>query len=144
MNHKSTNCDKIEEMMVGRILIADDIATNRIILKARLRAAAYQTQQVATGSEALQQVRISAPDAILVAQDIDDGSGIDLCRRLRATLGLTRTPIILMSSDETLDTRLAALNAGIDCNYGSFARRYDVAGPDSQFTAQKCRRARIR
>jgi len=101
-------------MMAGRILIADDMATNRIILKARLNAAAYQTQQVSSGAEAIQQVRSSPPDVILVAQNLPDIDGIALCQRLRASLAALRTPIILMTSDRSRDTRLAALKAGAD------------------------------
>lgn len=43
--------------MCGRILVVDDVATNRIMLKARLTAACYQVFQAATGQAAIDAAR---------------------------------------------------------------------------------------
>ena len=48
------------QAMAGTILIVDDIATNRIVLKVKLADACYETLQCATGQEALRLARATS------------------------------------------------------------------------------------
>ena len=52
--------------MTGKILIVDDVATNRIVLKVKLAAARYQTLQAGSGAEALRVIANETPDLILL------------------------------------------------------------------------------
>lgn len=52
--------------MQRRILVADDAATDRILLKARLTAAHYDVALVSCGPEALARARAHPPDLILL------------------------------------------------------------------------------
>lgn len=100
--------------MAGRILIADDAMTNRIILKARLGAAAFETLQAATGPEALIAAQRHIPDLILLAGTLSDDGGADLCRRLQAQAETARIPIILLAEDRGRAARVGAFEAGAD------------------------------
>ena len=52
--------------MAGKILIVDDVATNRIVLKVKLSGARYETVQAGTGQEALRLVTLELPDLVLL------------------------------------------------------------------------------
>ena len=43
--------------MTGRILIADGVPTNRIVLRVKLTSAFYDVQQASSGAEALALIR---------------------------------------------------------------------------------------
>jgi two-component system cell cycle response regulator len=101
-------------MMAGRILIVDDVATNRIILKARLATAAYDISQCSTGAEALEMLRAAPPDMVLLGDTVRDIDVFALCREIRALPQVAGIPVLLISSTNDRLTRIAALEVGID------------------------------
>jgi len=85
--------------MTGRILIADDDATHRIILKARLSEAAYDVS-LARDAAALMDLSLSAaPDVVLLASDFDGQDALALVRRLRTSPGTAAAPVVLLAED---------------------------------------------
>lgn len=100
--------------MDGRILIVDDMVTNRIVLKVKLAAACYETMQASTGAEALKLARAERPGAILLDMTLPDISGIDLCRALRQDPRTRQVPIIALTASVDADLRIAMLKAGAD------------------------------
>ena len=104
--------------MAGTILIVDDIATNRIVLKVKLADACYETLQCATGQEALRLARAASPDLILLDQMMPDLDGIEVCRRLRANPNTCDIPVVMVTAQDTTEARLAALHAGADEFFG--------------------------
>ena len=65
--------------MPGKVLIIDDIATNRITFKVRLAAACYQVAQAATAAEGLTLARQMPPDLILCPANLPDMDAAGLC-----------------------------------------------------------------
>lgn len=100
--------------MSGKILIVDDLVTNRIILKVKLTAACHEVLQAATGEEALRLARAERPRLILLDMVLPDISGIEVCRRLRADPATRDTPVIVISASVQRESRLQALAAGAD------------------------------
>ena len=100
--------------MTGRILIVDDVATNRIVLKVKLEAVFYQALMAATGAQALQISRAERPDLILLDLLLPDMSGSDVLAQLRADPLTATIPVIVLSSSHDSEARLAALAAGAD------------------------------
>ena len=100
--------------MAGRILIVDDVATNRIVLKVKLADARYETAMAATGAACLQQVRETAPDLILLDHALPDMDGLAVLARLRADPATRDIAVILTIANPDGDARLAALRAGAD------------------------------
>ena len=98
--------------MAGKILIVDDVATNRIVLKVKLSGARYDTVQAATGAEALQLIARETPDLVLLDVQLPDMNGIEICRRIKADPMTRLVPVIMISSAADSATRLAALRAG--------------------------------
>jgi len=100
--------------MAGRILIADDVMTNRIILKARLGAAAFITLQATSPAEVLSIAQSEIPDLILLSDTLCENDSLELCTQLRAMPQTNDIPLVVMSHDQSRDMRLRALAAGVD------------------------------
>lgn len=100
--------------MTGRILIANDVATNRIILKAWLGAAAYDVQQASSGDQVIAAAQAGGVDLVLLADNLRDTDGPELCRRLKADPACATIPVILLSEIRNRDARIRALEAGAD------------------------------
>lgn len=100
--------------MGRKILIADDVATNRIVLKVKLGAAFYETSQAASGSETIAHARANRPDLILLDVEMPDMSGIDVCRALKADPATRDIPVVMVTAFRDMDRKMAALGAGAD------------------------------
>jgi two-component system cell cycle response regulator len=100
--------------MTGRILIVDDVATNRIVLKVKLEAVFYTALLAASGAEALSIAQRECPDLILLDLMLPDMSGTEVLARLRDDPLTATIPVIILSSTLDPGSRLAALRAGAD------------------------------
>jgi two-component system, sensor histidine kinase and response regulator len=98
-----------------KILIADDDATTRVLLRGVLEKWGYAVFEAASGPEAWE--HFQSPDAALLA--IIDWmmpgiSGPELCRRLKGA-GRTRIPyVILLTSRADLEDLIQGLDSGAD------------------------------
>ena len=100
--------------MPGQILVVDDQLLCRMILRAELGSACYDTILASTASEGLALAYEHLPDLILLDYNLPDGDGIDVCAKLRANPTTRNIPIILVSADQSRDARLRALERGAD------------------------------
>ena len=100
--------------MSGRILIADDLVTSRLVLRVKLASARYEVLQADTADEAYEMARRASPDLILIDDRLDGGRGLDLCRRLKRETATQDLPVIVLSPGGDGARRLAALHAGAD------------------------------
>ena len=100
--------------MTGKILIVDDVATNRIVLKVKLASAYYETVQAASGAEALRIARDERPDLILLDVELPDVSGIEICATLKADPATRDIPVVMITAFHDADRRIAALRAGAE------------------------------
>lgn len=98
--------------MLGKILIVDQIATNRIALRAKLGAAQFDVSQACTIEEAIHQAAQHKPDLILSDVTMPDGTAAELVARLDRRFGDRRAPVMVLSSHIENTTRLALLSAG--------------------------------
>ncbi|MFM9448972.1 SpoIIE family protein phosphatase [Streptomyces acidiscabies] len=83
--------------------MVDDVAASRYAMGAVLRRAGHRVVDAATGHDALREVsvrlRAGTPfDVALVDVGLPDMSGFELCRRLKATPGTERLPIVHFSA----------------------------------------------
>ena len=100
--------------MGERILIVDDVATNRIVLKVKLRSACYEVLQARSGHEALRMARHAAPDLILLDVMMPYLDGLSVCARLKRDPATRDIPIILITSRLDHASKLEGLNSGAD------------------------------
>ena len=100
--------------MPGRILIVDDVATNRIVMKVKLSAARYE---VVAACDAREGIRVAAEggiDLIVMDMMMPGMSGAEACRRLRGDPATASIPIILITAMDDPEARVEALDAGAD------------------------------
>ncbi len=100
--------------MGGKILIADDVATNRIVLKVKLAAAFYETCQASSGMETIAKARADRPDLILLDVELPDLSGIAVCRQLKADPRTRDIPVVMVTAFRDMARKMEALEAGAD------------------------------
>ncbi|MCX7286658.1 MAG: diguanylate cyclase [Rhodobacterales bacterium] len=100
--------------MSGRILIVDDVATNRIVYRARLAAAFYEPVTASDGASCLAMAADLRPDLILLDLNLPDIPGHEVLRRLRAGARTRDIPVIVLTAASESDVRLAAFSAGAD------------------------------
>lgn len=104
--------------MEGRILIADGMPTQRIILKARVAETGFAVEQSNTLGAALRACAAAVPDLVILSDALDHLGGPAALTRLRAVAGMENVPIIALTDDDTRAARLALLQAGADAVAG--------------------------
>ena len=97
--------------MSGKILIVDELATNRIVLKVKLSAAFYDVFQARSGVEALEMVEKHSPDLILASTELSDFDSTSFIRAIRNCDTHGDIPVILILSQDTPEARIKALQA---------------------------------
>ena len=97
-----------------RILIVDDNPANLEILETRLVRQGYEVITARDGDEALVAARERTPDLILLDVMMPGKDGIQVCRELKAEVGLPFMPIILVTAKADPDDIVAGLDAGGD------------------------------
>jgi two-component system, cell cycle response regulator len=100
--------------MSGKILIVDDLAINRIILKVKLAAAFHESLQAGDGQSALEIARTERPKLILLDMMLPDMTGAEVCRQLRADPRTRHIPVVIITASTDRDRRLGGLAAGAD------------------------------
>lgn len=100
--------------MSGKILIVDDVATNRIVYKVKLGAACYAPILASDGKSCLALARSERPDLILLDMVLPDMDGAEVLRRLRSDPETSSIPVVVFSAELGSHARLEALAAGAD------------------------------
>jgi len=98
----------------GRILVADDNATNRHLYRELLESAGYEVVAATDGVEALTLFAEQKPDLLLVDVRMPGVSGDEICRRLKSAPDAAYLPVILVTAYEERESRRRALDAGAD------------------------------
>lgn len=100
--------------MVGKILIVDGVATNRIVFKVALEEAFYKPVLAADGESCLHLAREAGPDLIMLDLSLPDQSGVSLIKQLRADPATREIPVLAFAARSETDARLKAFQAGAD------------------------------
>ena len=98
-------------MTSAKILIVDDAQQVRRVLRTALSAEGYTIFEAATGEEALESIRSSTPDAILLDVNMPGIGGLETCREIRRTLDV---PILMLTVRNAERDKVLALDAGAD------------------------------
>jgi two-component system, OmpR family, KDP operon response regulator KdpE len=98
-------------MTSAKILIVDDAQQVRRVLRAALSSAGYTIYEAGTGEEALESIRTSAPDVILLDVNMPGMGGLEACREIRRSLDV---PIVMLTVRNAERDKVLALDAGAD------------------------------
>ena len=94
-----------------RLLLIDDEAQMRRLLRASLPPHGYTLSEACTGREGIADAGMNNPDIILLDLGLPDGDGIDVAKQLRE---FCRAPIIVLSARNLERDKVAVLDAGAD------------------------------
>ena len=97
-----------------RILVVDDEADIRDVLRITLEAEGYEVYEAINGEDALTQVQKNSPQMILLDFKMPRMDGPEVCHILKKDILLQHLPIIMLTSKgETLD-KVHGIDAGAD------------------------------
>jgi signal transduction histidine kinase/ActR/RegA family two-component response regulator len=95
-----------------RILLVDDVEANRVMLAELLKPLGFETQDAAHGQDALDHVRASMPDLVLMDLAMPVMDGLEATRLLRLDPQTRQLPVIALSANASNAHRDEALEAG--------------------------------
>ena len=100
-----------------KVLVVDDYATMRRIIKNQLTQLGYtDVDEAATGEDALAKLREAHYGLVISDWNMDGMTGYDLLRKVRSDDKLKATPFIMITAEAKADHAIAAREAGAD-NY---------------------------
>ena len=98
-----------------RVLIAEDDAVVRLVLKKIIEAAGFEVIETADGEEALMVLASGAPPDLLLSDiHMPRMNGFDLIKSVRETLGITDMPVIMLTTESSNKSQELAFKLGAD------------------------------
>ncbi len=95
-----------------KVLVADDKATSRELVRTVLEKCGYEVFEAADGTEALQRAREVQPDLIILDLHMPGLGGIGVVRELRLDAQFASTPIMALTASAMHGDQERALSAG--------------------------------
>ena len=114
MNRTSKDIAHLAGASAPRILIVEDEADLALLLGYNLEAEGYVVESVGRGDEAELRLAESTPDLVILDWMLQRGSGIEICRRLRAREATRTLPIIMVTARGEEAERVRGLSVGAD------------------------------
>lgn len=96
------------------ILVADDEADMLQLVGSTLRREGFTVVTAATGETALKRVSEEHPDLAILDMMMPAGSGLEVCRTLRARPETAALPVIMLSACSAEVDRVVAFEIGVD------------------------------
>jgi two-component system phosphate regulon response regulator PhoB len=100
--------------MSERILVVDDEEDLLELVRVNLAQAGYIVDSARSGNEAIQKLRSSPPDLLVLDLMLPDLTGTEICRRIRADAGLADLPIVMLTAKSDEVDRIVGLELGAD------------------------------
>jgi two-component system chemotaxis sensor kinase CheA len=100
------------EAAAGRILVAEDSITSRMLLKGILESAGYDVTTAVDGIDALTTLRSGHFDLVVSDVEMPRLNGFDLTARIRADRTLAEMPVILVTALESREDRERGIEVG--------------------------------
>jgi OmpR family response regulator RpaB len=98
-------------MFKGKVLVADDEASIRQIVEARLKMAGFEVVTAGNGEEALERYYEVHPDLVVLDIMMPHMDGLQVCKQIRKR---DTTPIIMLTAKGDIADRINALEMGAD------------------------------
>ena len=118
--------------MSGLVLIVEDNARNRKLVRDVLGFAGFETIEACDGEAGLALARSRRPDAVLMDINLPGMTGIEVLQRLRADAATAAIPVLAVTAYAMKDDRARILAAGFD---GYIEKPVDVRALPAQVEA---------
>jgi len=104
-----------DSVKMSDILVVDDTPANLKLLTGMLKDRGYKTRVATNGTLALQSIRNTAPEIVLLDINMPDMNGFEVCEQLKADEATRDIPVIFISAlNETMDKVKAFGVGGVD------------------------------
>jgi EAL domain-containing protein (putative c-di-GMP-specific phosphodiesterase class I)/DNA-binding NarL/FixJ family response regulator len=100
--------------MSAKILIVDDIAVNRMMIKLALKEEGYTFIEAENGKEGIEKVLSESPDIVLMDAMMPVMDGFEATQQIRKIDQVQRTPILMITSLESKEDKIKALECGVN------------------------------
>ena len=97
-----------------RILVADDRATSRELVRTALERSGYDVSEAVDGRDALEQIRTNAPDLVILDLHMPVVDGYEVVREIRLDTRLRELRVVALTASAMEGDRQKALGAGFD------------------------------
>jgi diguanylate cyclase (GGDEF)-like protein len=97
---------------VARILVVDDDAASRLLVRATLRRAGLEVDEATDGVQALEQMQAALPDLVLMDVSMPGMDGFRACEELRRLPGGSRVPVVMMTGLDDVKSIERAFEVG--------------------------------
>jgi len=95
-----------------KVLIVEDEARLRELIERTLRGEGYEVESTGDGIEGFERALSGGHDVVVLDIMLPRMSGLEICMRLRRKE--VHTPILMLTARDTVDDRVAGLDAGAD------------------------------
>lgn len=95
-----------------RLLLVEDDISLATVVERGLREDGYAVDTAGTVLDAGHQLEVNEYDLVILDLGLPDGSGLDLCRSIRA--GGRGLPVLMLTARDGLSDKVAGLDAGAD------------------------------
>lgn len=96
----------------GHVLIVDDEAANRLLLRDPLEARGFQVTEAENGLQALVAIAEKIPDTILLDVMMPGMDGFQLCRKFKSEPRTVHVPVLMITALSERKERLLGIEAG--------------------------------
>jgi len=102
------------EKGMGRLLIVDDDATNRDLLRRHLEREGYQVHEAASGAQAFQMFETGSYDVLLLDVMMPEMDGFAVLAKLKRNLAFRDLPVIMISALEETRSAVRCIELGAE------------------------------
>lgn len=99
---------------MSEILFADDDPAMREMVSQVFESAGYRIRLAANGQEALEKLRGSDPDLVVLDYRMGNPDGLEVCRRIKTNPRTAHIPVLILTGESEMESRLAGFDAGAD------------------------------
>ena len=97
-----------------KILIVEDETDIAQLVKLYLEKDGFRTAIATTGAESLKLIKTDRPDMVILDLMLPEMDGLEVCKKIRSTPDTALLPILMLTARDTVDDRVAGLDAGAD------------------------------
>lgn len=101
-------------MRPSRILVVDDEAPNRLLLRRVLESAGHTVEEASNGNEAISAVARDLPDLVLLDLEMPGQDGYGVLRALKGDPRTRLIPVVMLTAHDELTEKVRAVEIGVD------------------------------
>jgi len=104
----------VPDVIQGHVLVVEDEGDIRELLTLHLQRGGFTIDTASTGDEALNKLRGSAYDLVVLDWMLPGCSGIEILRQMRTSLSQKETPVLMLTAKSTASDIVLGLESGAD------------------------------